>query len=82
MKSFTVLLAVPDEIAEGATCHENTYLVMVEEPTIVDAVTFAQRRAANAYNYDGNGEDFAVLGIFHGFHRNLAWEWDIDRNIG
>ena len=81
MKSFTVLLAVPDEIADGATCHENTYISMVEEHTIEDAVVRTQLNAAIAYEYDGNGEDFAVLGIFYGYHRNLVWEWDENRNI-
>lgn len=63
MKSFTVLLAIPNEIANGNAPHENVYTAMVAEESIEDAVTFAQRRAADAYNYDGNGEDFAVLAV-------------------
>ena len=72
LKLFTVLLAVPDDIAEGSTPREDTYLAHVDAANPVQAGALARDLACGDHEYDGDPADYAVLAIFHGHHDDLA----------
>lgn len=69
---FTVLLAVPCDIADGDTPRDDTYLTHVTARNELCAVGEARAAAATAHKYEGDPLDYAVLATFHGHRHDLS----------
>ncbi len=69
MKKYTVLMLLPDTVAENYG--EETYLDWTEAETPKEAIAAAQKHAAQAMEWYVPTEDFFVLFACEGHHVDL-----------